>query len=98
MFVQPFVSYTTSAALTVSTNLEATANWNAAGNRRWTAPLNVQIGKLATFGPLPANYALAYGMVSLQFDVYDRTAALRQTAGGEPVARLNARLNAASDS
>jgi hypothetical protein len=61
MFVQPFVSYTTSAAVTVSTNLEATANWNAAAKRRWTAPLNVQIGKLATFGPLPANYALAYG-------------------------------------
>jgi hypothetical protein len=61
MFVQPFVSYTTRNAVTVGTNLEATANWNATGSRRWTTPLNVQVGKLATFGPLPANYALAYG-------------------------------------
>ncbi len=61
LFLQPFVSYTTRTAVTIGTNLEATANWNATGNRRWTAPLNLQVGKLATFGPLPANYALAYG-------------------------------------
>jgi hypothetical protein len=60
-FVQPFVSYTTRNAVTVGTNVEATSNWNVITSRRWTAPLNAQVGKVATLGPVPANYALTYG-------------------------------------
>jgi hypothetical protein len=61
MFVQPFASYTTRSAITFGVNLEATAHWQGAGDSRWTAPVNLQVSKLSTFGPLPASYSAGFG-------------------------------------
>lgn len=50
-FLQPFISYTTAGATTVSLNVEAAANWEA--DDEWTVPLNFIVTKLTKFGPLP---------------------------------------------
>jgi len=63
-FLQPFVSYTTKSAVTVSLNAEASANWRlyqtgADGSLQekdgtdWTIPVNMTVTKLTKFGPLP---------------------------------------------
>jgi len=50
-FLQPFLSYTTSSAWTFTTNVEASANWEA--EHEWTVPLHLLVSKLVKFGPLP---------------------------------------------
>jgi hypothetical protein len=61
MFVQPFMSYTTSKAISLTVNSESVGNFEADGDR-WTVPLNFQITKVLSFGPFPASYGVAYGV------------------------------------
>ncbi len=61
MFLQPFFSYTTKKALTVSVNSEMAANWKAESGQQWTVPLIFQISKVASFGPFPASYSIGAG-------------------------------------
>jgi hypothetical protein len=51
--LQPFFAYTTTNAVTFNVNLEATANWEAADDQRWTVPVHVTVSKLTRFGPFP---------------------------------------------
>jgi hypothetical protein len=51
-FVQPFVTYTTSAAWTYALNTEATYDWK--GND-WGVPLNASVSKLTRLGKLPVS-------------------------------------------
>jgi hypothetical protein len=62
MFLQPFLSYQATHTVTLTVQSEATANWEAATrDERWTVPINVLVSKLATFGPIPASYAIGVG-------------------------------------
>jgi len=72
-FLQPFVSYTTKSAVTVSLNAEASANWRlyqtgADGSLQekdgtdWTIPVNMTVTKLTKFGPLPMSIGGGVGV------------------------------------
>jgi hypothetical protein len=60
MFLQPFISYTTKEAVTLSLNAETVANWEAT-DHQWTVPINVGVSKLSSFGPFPASYQVMVG-------------------------------------
>lgn len=63
MFLQPFVAYQATKTLTVTVQSESTANWDAEEDGdRWTVPVNVLVGKLATFGTFPASYQFGAGV------------------------------------
>jgi hypothetical protein len=59
-FVQPFVTYTTKGAVSVTANLEASANWEA--DDIWTVPFHLNIAKLTKFGPFPMNIGGGVGI------------------------------------
>jgi len=52
-FIQPFVAYNTSNGVTYTVQSESSANWEASGSDTWTAPINVNVSKLTSFGPFP---------------------------------------------
>ena len=60
MFLQPFVSYQATKTVTLTLQSESSANWEA-DDDRWTVPINVVVGKLATFGAFPASYQFGFG-------------------------------------
>ena len=62
LFLQPFLAYTTPAAVTISVNSESIANWKADSGEKWTVPINFAVSKVATFGPLPASYQFGAGV------------------------------------
>jgi hypothetical protein len=62
MFLQPFVSYQATKTVTFTVQSETTADWNAPEGERWTAPINVLVAKLSTFGTFPASYQLGAGV------------------------------------
>ena len=49
-FLQPFVSYTTSNAVTMSLNTESTYDWTG---ESWTVPINFMTTKLVKIGKQP---------------------------------------------
>lgn len=49
-FMQPFISYTTSSALSVSLNTEATYDWTS---DQWLVPINLSVGQVLKFGNQP---------------------------------------------
>jgi hypothetical protein len=51
-FVQPFVSYTTKTAWTISLNTESTYDWAA---EQWSVPVNLSVAKLVRFGKQPVS-------------------------------------------
>lgn len=51
-YVQPFLSYTTPDAWTLTLNTEAAYDWE---NAEWSVPINFQISKLVKFGRLPVS-------------------------------------------
>jgi hypothetical protein len=53
-FLQPFVSYTTKTAWTVSLNTESTYDWTA---QKWAVPINFSVSKLMRFGKQPVSIA-----------------------------------------
>jgi hypothetical protein len=57
-FVQPFVSYTTESALTVSLSSESNYNWTA---NQWSIPVNLGVSQLVKFGKLPVNLQAGIG-------------------------------------
>lgn len=59
-FVQPFVTYTTQGAVSMTVNLEASANWEA--DDTWTVPLHFNVAKLTRFGPFPMNVGGGVGI------------------------------------
>jgi len=62
MFLQPFLSYQATKTVTLTLQSESSANWKAADDGdRWTVPINVVVGKLATLGPFPASYQFGFG-------------------------------------
>lgn len=62
MFLQPFLAYQATHTVTLTVQSEMTANWDAAADDdKWTVPINVLVGKLATFGPFPASYQFGVG-------------------------------------
>jgi len=60
-FLQPFLAYATPTGVTYSVNMESTANWEAESGQKWTVPVNLQISKLATFGPFPFSMGASVG-------------------------------------
>ena len=46
-FLQPFLTYTTPAAVTYSLNSESTYDWKS---RQWTVPVNLAVSKLTSIG------------------------------------------------
>jgi hypothetical protein len=60
-FLQPFLSYTTHGATTVTVNTESTYDWVT---RQWTVPVNVQLAQLfrpkQTGLPMPIQVQLGY--------------------------------------
>ena len=63
-FVQPFVTYTTSAGLSISAMSETTYNWEATSENRWTVPLFFSLGQTDTIG----KQRISYG-ASLKYNV-----------------------------
>jgi hypothetical protein len=61
MFLQPFVAYNTKNLWTFTAQSETTADWMVDGSGRWTAPLNLIVAKLASFGDTPASYQIGWG-------------------------------------
>jgi hypothetical protein len=61
-FIQPFVSYTTSTAVTYGLNLEASANWEAVDGDEWTVPMHLTATKLTAFGPFPMSIGGGIGI------------------------------------
>jgi hypothetical protein len=61
-FLQPFLAYTNHSAVTYTVNLEATANWKAADNDKWTVPLHLMVTKLTKFGPFPMSIGGGVGI------------------------------------
>ena len=61
-FLQPFVSYTTSTAVTYGVNLEASANWEAVDDDEWTVPLHLTVTKLTRFGSFPMSVGGGVGI------------------------------------
>jgi hypothetical protein len=59
-FLQPFVTYTTANAVSLTANLEASANWEA--DDEWTVPIHFTVSKLTRFGLLPMNLGLGVGI------------------------------------
>ena len=59
-FLQPFVNYTTKGAVSISVNVEASANWEA--DDTWTVPLHFNVAKLTRFGPFPMNVGGGVGI------------------------------------
>jgi hypothetical protein len=51
-FLQPFVSYTTKTAWTVTLNTESTYDWTGAA---WSVPVNFSVTKLMRFGKQPVS-------------------------------------------
>ncbi len=60
MFVQPFVAYTTTRAMTITLQSESVGNFKADG-KQWTVPINLLFSKVASFGPFPASYQIGFG-------------------------------------
>jgi hypothetical protein len=60
MFVQPFLAYTTTKALTITLQSESVGNFNA-DDEQWTVPINLLVSKVATFGTFPASYQVGFG-------------------------------------
>ncbi|WP_286336867.1 transporter [Hydrogenimonas cancrithermarum] len=56
-FVQPFFSYTTSEAITVTTMMETTYNWNATNGNEWSVPIFLMVSKVDKIGGQLVNYA-----------------------------------------
>jgi len=68
MFLQPFLAYQATHTVTLTVQSETTANWEAS-DQKWTIPINVLIGKMATFGSFPASYQLGGGAYPIHPDV-----------------------------
>ncbi|MEP4079692.1 transporter [Haloferula sp.] len=51
-YVQPFLSYTTSSATTLTLNSESTYDWVS---NQWTVPINFQVSQLVTMGKVPVS-------------------------------------------
>jgi hypothetical protein len=49
-FLQPFLSYTTKTAWTITLNTESTYDWTA---EAWSVPIHLQASKLVKFGKQP---------------------------------------------
>ncbi len=60
-FIQPFLAYTTKAAVTYTVQSESSANWEADGGEEWTVPINLLVSKVTKFGPFPMSIGGGYG-------------------------------------
>jgi hypothetical protein len=59
MFVQPFITYTTSTHTTFTLNTETTADWRASSdNGKWTVPVNFQISQILKIGKQPISIGI----------------------------------------
>ena len=54
-FLQPFLTYTTTKALTVGLNTESTYDWT---NDAWTVPLNLSVSQLLKVGGKPMSFTV----------------------------------------
>lgn len=54
-FLQPFVSYTTSKATSITLNTESTYDWGA---DEWSVPVNLQINQMVKLGHQPAQIGI----------------------------------------
>lgn len=52
-FLQPFLSFTTTAATTYAVNTESTYDWK---NSQWTVPINLSVSQLVRFGKQPVSF------------------------------------------
>lgn len=68
MFLQPFLAFQATHTVTLTVQSESTVNWDAS-DQRWTVPINVLVGKMASFGTFPASYQLGVGAFPVHPDV-----------------------------
>lgn len=54
------MTYTTSNAVSITANLETSANWEAEDT--WTVPLHLNVAKPTKFGPFPMNVGAGIGV------------------------------------
>lgn len=54
-FMQPFVSYTTKGAATLTLNTESTYDWES---EQWSVPINLQISQLMRVGKQPMSFGI----------------------------------------
>ena len=52
-FLQPFLSYNTPAAITLTVNSESTYDWEA---EEWSVPINMFVSKVANIGGKPIQF------------------------------------------
>lgn len=57
-FIQPFVSYSTPTAWTLSLTSESSYDWIA---EEWAVPINATVAKLAPIGGVPVNWSVGVG-------------------------------------
>jgi hypothetical protein len=55
VYLQPFISYTTKGAWTLSLNSESQYDWLT---QKWTMPFNLTVSKLVMFDKLPVSFAI----------------------------------------
>ena len=58
-FLQPFLNYNLGNGLSVGGSIEASGNWEA--DDVWTAPLVLNVSKVATLGKRPVSFTLGAG-------------------------------------
>ena len=56
-FIQPFLTYTNSSAMSVTATTEATYNWEASDGNEWTVPLFLMVTQVGKIG----NQLISYG-------------------------------------
>jgi hypothetical protein len=60
-YLQPFLAYTTPAAVTYLLSSETTYDWKAADGQKWTAPILVNVSKVTRLGPFPFSIGAGAG-------------------------------------
>ncbi len=60
-YLQPFVSYTTSNAVTIGFSSESTGNWKAEAGQTWTVPILFNVSKMVRLGKRPMSIGLSGG-------------------------------------
>jgi hypothetical protein len=61
-FLQPFLSYTTKTAVSITLSSEATGNWEATTDENWTVPLLFNVSKVTRLGPFPFSLGAGIGV------------------------------------
>jgi hypothetical protein len=61
LFLQPFLSCTSTGGVTATLSSESTGNWEAESGKEWTVPIILQISKVTRLGKRPISLGLGAG-------------------------------------